>query len=320
MMADVPLVVLCIGPERWLREQAIARLKAEGVAPGFEETDVTRFSEPPETPQTILEAIRTAPFGSSAAGSSRRLVVLEGLETIQEKSVPWLKAYLQQPNPTSCVVLCAEKAGEERLLAGSRSAAAAVRVVACHPLAGAALRDWVMDQARDLGKTMEPKAAGLLIGRCGTGLMALRWAVESLSLLIGTSDCVAVSDVEALWAPSLRETAFGILDAAGAGRAQEALAALREGLASGNLAPEQVLGALGWYYRMIWKVRHRAPAGGAWTSPSRKEALHRLARWPRRRVARALEEALQADAALKTGAPHPELLLDQLLLKLAGQN
>jgi len=310
-----PLLVFCIGPDRWLKAQAIARLKHACVAAGFEETDMTRFSDPALEPRAILEAIHTHPFGPG-----RRLVVIEGLEAIHQEQVPWLRGYLEKPNPNSCVTFCAEKEGAERqlLMGPLRGRPGEFFRVDCRPLEGSTLQSWIRDQAKERGKTIEPRAGVLLSTRLGGNLQSLAQAIESVSLLAGSSERISASDVEALVPASLRETAFEILDAAGAGRPEAALAALHQALATGKLTLEQFLGALGWYYRMIWKAK-RGTVQGFWGSSSRKAALTRLTRSSYGTLEKGLEEVLQADRDLKTAAPHPELVADRLLLALAGQ-
>lgn len=247
----------------------------------------------------------TLPFGSP-----RRVVVVEGIPQIDSQTLPWLAEYRRHPNPKACLALCAERV--DRIGDGVGS----VPIVWCQPLKAGALRDWILQESQALGKSMEPPAADRLITRVGSELESLALAVEGLSLLVGQAPKITVKDVEALIAPSVRETAFDLLDTAAAGRPEAAIAALRQALEQGHLTLEIWMGALGWYYRMAWKARNGLDS--PWNSPKRQAALNRLSRWPLPRLQRALEEVLQADAGLKLGNPAPELLADQLLLRLAS--
>lgn len=273
-----------MGPERWLRARAVAELKRLCVTPGFEEADFIRFSEPPEDPRLLLEQLRTAPFGSPS-----RLVVVDGFGKLEPDSAPWLAGVLESPPARARLALCADEC--EGIPRSER-----VQVTACAPLKGAALEEWLRERAKEAGLAggLEPRAAALLVARAGTGLQALALAVEDLALLAGPGAQVTEREVRALVPPSLRETCFEILDAAAAGRVGQAQQALREALAQGRIGMDQFLGALGWYYRMGWKSR----------------------RWPRVRLQTALEEVLRADVRIKMGYPAPDLLADQLLLKL----
>lgn len=279
-----PPVTLCVGPERWLRARAVEEIKGLCILPGFEEADFIRFSDPPEDPQSLLEQLRTAPLGSPY-----RMVVVDGFDRLDPDAAPWLKEAVEQPAARTRLVLCADQcAGIPR--------SERVRVVVCAPLKGGALEEWLQERAREAGLAggLDSGAAALLVARVGTDLQGLSLAVEELALLAGASGRVTEQGVRALVPPSLRETCFEILDAAGAGQMGRAQRALREALAQGRIGMDQFLGALGWYYRMGWKSR----------------------RWPRARIQAALEEILRADVSIKLGHPAPELLADQLLLKL----
>ncbi len=297
-----PPVLLCVGSEKWLRDQEIERLKVQCLAPGFEEMDGTFFSEPPDDPRAILETLRTLPFGSPL-----RLVVVGGFGALKMEDLSWLSEYLRRPNPKACLILCAER------LEGPLPASA--RLVLCQPLKGSPLKEWLFLRAKEAGVQIDPEAADGLIARLGSSLQPLAMAVESLALLAGDSGRITRADVEALIPPSMRETAFEILDRAAAGDLQQALNRLRQAIAEGQIAVEQMVGALGWYYRLAWKSRQGDVQSG-WISPQRQAALRRLLRWSPEQLRAAMEEALKADVDLKLGHPHPELLADQLILRL----
>lgn len=299
-----PPVLFCIGTEKWLREQHVRRLTENWIAPGFEEMDKVVFSEPPEDPRVILEALRTLPFGSAI-----RLVVVGGLTEAGEGALPWLAEILSHPPAKSCLLLCAERL--ERELTGR------AQIVWCQPLKGKELERWVLEQAgsKTAGAGIEPEAAALLIRRVGNSLQSLDQALESVSLLAGPSTRVTQAHVEALIVPSIRETAFELLDNVAAGRPDVGLTQMKAAVQQGRLTVEQWMGALGWYYRFAWKSR-QGEGGYSWISPGRQAALNRLSRWPEGRLQTAMEEVLEAEVALKLGHPAPELLADQLLLKL----
>ena len=282
-------VVLCLGPERWFRDQAIGRLKEEWLAPGFEETDFIRLSGPESEPQAILEAARTAPFGSP-----RRMVLLDGWEDLDTAALPWLAGYLKEPTLTTGLVLCAdEMADQEGILAAAQRAGKA-QVIRCLPLKGGALKQWVIEQARGAGKGLSPEATDLLIGRVGEDLPSLALALEGLILLVGSAPSIGEGDVEALVPPSAQETAFDILEAAGAGESARAVAGFRAALGQGRITLDQFFGAAGWAIR-------------------RRLAQRRLSG---RQAEAALGELLRADVGLKQGHPSPELLVEQILLRM----
>ena len=142
-----PPVVLCIGPEGWMKARYIRQLKARCITPGFEEMDLVVFSEPPDEGRQILEVALTAPFGSSC-----RLVVVDGLETIDEKTLPWLPGYLKSPHPKTCLVLCGQRLEREMEARFLHKKDHAIQILWCRSLKGAQLKDWIVAQAQHLGK------------------------------------------------------------------------------------------------------------------------------------------------------------------------
>ncbi len=310
---QAPAVVLLMGPEAWLKDQAIRRLKEENVARGFEEVDWVRFPEPPAELAELFEAASIYPLGSA-----RRLVVVEGLDLLSPELQARLAQYLKRPNPKSCLALCLKRWEQDwNLLFPEHRRDGSLQIVLCRALKGPELKGWVKEQASRLGKSIDPEAVDLLITRLGNELVLLANALESLSLLAAQFPRITAAEVEALMAPSVRETAFDILDQAAAGRPGLAVALLRQALGQGRLAVEQMMGALGWYYRMVWRSR-TGFSMGSWTSVSRQAAMGRLKEWPLARLQQALEDLLKADADLKLGHPAPEWLADRELLRLGS--
>lgn len=276
--------------------------------------DQVFFSEPPEEGRPILEALRTSPFGSK-----RRLVIVDRFDSLKEKELPWIKEYLSAPPPRSGLVLCANELDPECRRFFAQQPVGLIESLSCQPLKGARLQEWLLKEAQEIGKRLAPDAGRLLMARIGTNLESLSLALEALALLAGSEPQITSAQVEALIQPSIRETAFDILDSAAAGQPQKAIGLLRQALAQGTLSIEQWMGALGWYYRMVWKARRAGQAKGlSWSSPPRQAALARLKRWPDSKLKEALEDVLEADAALKLSFPAPEALADQLLLRLGS--
>lgn len=312
-MTAEPAVILCVGPEPWLRARAVEQLRKRILAVGFEETDFVRLS--PDQTEAVLEAVSTAPLSAgggpastAGGGSACRLVVVEPWRELGPAAAPWLTAYLDRPNPRACLVLCADQfEGNRDRLPSVWNRPGRVQVVSCQ---SPEPRRWVLEQVRELGKSLQPEAAELLVSRVGTALSSLALALEQLCLLVGPAGEITPADVQALIPPSLRETAFEILDWGGAGQTARAIEALHQGLQRGRIPVDQFLGGFGWYVRMIWEARQGR------SSRLRRQAVARLARWSDSQIRQLLEDTLEADLYLKLGHPAPELLADQLLIRL----
>lgn len=312
-------VWICIGPERWLARRTIERLKAEFLTPGFEEVDFLRLAEPPEDSAGIVEAAGTAPFGSK-----KRLIVLEGFDELQEEDLPWLEEVLRCPG---CLVLTAQKVSpslQKKLL--SLQEKGRVKMVLCQPLKGFELSQWVGEEAKRIGLEITSQAQQLLIARVGSNLQALEGSLESLFLLAGLPAEGSVAGrgakvtplhVESLIAPTVKETAFDILDSAAAGKPEVAVGLLNQALSQGKLTLEQFFAALGWYYRMLFKAKVN-PASSGWMNPSRQAAVSRAQRWPLSRFEAALNQVLEVEVGVKLSRPALHGTADWLILRLGS--
>lgn len=305
---------LCVGPERRLRSDAIRQLRSQFLAPGFEAMDEVIFSEPPEDGRPILEALKTSPFGPK-----QRLVIVDRLDSLEPEHLSWIQEYLKASPPRSSLVLCVDELDRPSERFFAQQPAGLVEKILCQPLKGERLSGWLIQEAQSKGKKLAPGALNLLTARVGTRLESLGLALETLALLAGSDPQITPAHVEALIQPSVKETAFDILDSAAAGEPQKAIALLRQALGVGALSIEQFMGALGWYYRMAWKAK-KSPGSESfsWSSPGRQAALQRLKRWPDSKLEEALEDLLKADVGLKLSTPAPEALADQLLLRLGS--
>ena len=309
----VPPVVLCIGPERWLKDRAVRDLKRRCLSGGFEEADFLCLDGPASGARMIVDSVRTAPLGSP-----RRLVVAEGWEEIGPDSEPWVAKYLADPALKGCLVLCAERVGRSRsapIPPQWRNGNPPPKTIWCLPLKGAALEEWIVRRAQEQESRLADGTTALLVRRVGTDLQGLDAALEMLRLFSDPAGPIRPSDVEELIPPSYRETAFDLLDLAGSGRLGPALQSLRRALADGTLQTEQFIGALSWYYRMAWNSRRGAGSEG-WRSPQRRSALDRIGRWPQERMSGAMEEVLRAAMEIRRGHPSPGLLTDRLLIQM----
>jgi len=312
--AQMPAVVFCIGPERLSQKKVIDRAKAKLLHPDFEFVDGVRLSPPLDDNAPILESLQTQPFGSPY-----RLVIVEGLKEVGEKTLPWLLAYLEHPNEKGMLLVCAdrfERGFEKKLSKFARR----VRIERTVRLRGQALKEWIVREASAKGKQLDSDALEQLMRRAGEDLGLLQKAIDAVDLLVGSRSNVTAEEINAIVAPSVQETAFDILDSAGSGDQKRAVEILRQSLAQNRIGIDMFFGAAGWYYRMAYKesCAPASPAAAGYRSAARAAALRRLTKWSPQQFEGAVQELLDLDVSMKQGHPDPELLAHQLLLRLSS--
>ncbi len=282
--------------------------------------NVERFhagERPEEAERAAVTAARTLPMLGG-----RRLVVLRRAERLLStrsrrgagaaedadaepaRGGGALLAYLDAPAPHTTLVLVAAEVNKTLRLAKALYARAAVvecwglkdgREVKSWALEGLARRAerWARDALAAAGKRLEPDALALLASRAGADLGRLRADVERLILFAGDRSRLSRADVEAVLGPETSQDPWAVTTALEQHRTGEALKALALVLDAGA-SPFLVLGQL------AWVVRERLiPA-----APGRARAM--------------LEALLRTDLDLKSSAGDPRVLLERLVVELAG--
>jgi DNA polymerase-3 subunit delta len=188
---------------------------------------------------------------------------------------------------------------------------------------------WVRERAAGMNMPIAKDAADLLIASKGRDdLRALAMELEKLALFAGTKRTISREDVTLVSGRSVTATAFDVARAVTAKDRDRALSLLRGiALAARHSAPETVIGALNWRFKLLWKgkrllslyrdrdrvldeLRIRREEREAFFSQASGIRMSDLKRGFRLLV--------NADRAIKTGRSGHEAVLEQLVLRLCG--
>lgn len=267
--AEPPAAVAAVGPESFLREEAL-RAAAEAWLGSADSPDVVTvqpdasLETPAETAARFLGEARTRSlFGG------RKLVALRDADAVVRAAKAGFAAWLAAPAPTVLGVLLAE---EDLPAEVARALGETGLLVRCGGRGGG--REFpdafVRRRVAERGKRIGSAEAGMLVERVGDDLASLENAVEMLCLHAGDAPAVTVADVDALFLGGGEGTVweFGDLLAEGETRAalREAARCFDEGV------PEDFAGA-----RMTFDERRIALklVGSFVTSATRALALRR---------------------------------------------
>jgi len=207
---------------------------------------------------TIARAAETFPLGVST-----RLVAVRHCQALAAKGNDALRAYLQRPAPSTCLLLLADEllsAERDRKAHWLLDAAPAASVVTLAPLKGTALREWLRQRATTEGYTLTDEAARLLVQWTGDDPVTLLAELRKAALAGGADNvAVGVKEVTAVVGEHRVSGVFDLTRAVEQRDLGTALATLDRLLATEE--PMLILTLLARELRRAWTVREWSQRG-----------------------------------------------------------
>ena len=224
--------------------------------------------------------------------AKRRLVVGKAIDDVKAADLEPLVAYVEDPNPSTCLLLIADKVDVRLKAFSALRKRGYLHVFA--PLRDNALAGWLRTEAKSRGIDIKPDAANALAMLAGPDLGRLAQALEQLAIYVGRERAVTVDDVEDLVAETREHAIFELTKAIGMGDVPRALA-LCANMLRNREPPLKIQFMLVRQVRQIWRAKELAAAGasrGDIAAARRHQPL-----LPGRRA-----HARQADVARRAGA------------------
>ena len=312
---EIDPVYLFLGPERFLRREAIAALEAT-VDEAFRAFNVDAVSAAEAGVEAALDLARQLPMMAR-----RRLVVVSGVDAIKEASEERLEAYLKDPAPEAVVVFVADSLDMRRRASTAISKAATV--VRFDPLSEAEALRWVESRVRARGCQIDRGALGALVDLTGTGLTRLAVEVDKLTTHAGGGS-IGLQAVQSLVARAREHEVWDLTDAILERDRKRALRVLSRQLEAGE-EPLGLLGLLASTYRKMLLAKElmgrRAPMAevqaavklppwkmGDFNAQVRRVSLEQ--------IAAGLTRMAEVDLAIKSSIGTPALQLEVLVCEL----
>jgi DNA polymerase-3 subunit delta len=238
---------LIYGEEPYLVERAVKKLLERAVDPGFRDFNLNVFYGNECKGEEVFGAAQTLPMFAEL----RAVLVKKGGE-LSAGAMEILLSYLQDPCPTTCLVLQAEKIdGRKKFFAEFKKRGELLEFK--RPYENQ-LGPYVRDEVRSAGKKIDAAAAELLGYLVGNNLQELVSQIEKLCTYCGKQETIGVAEVKAIVSDTKVENVFEFTDALGSKETGKALGMLVSLLQDGE-APLRILGAVSRHYRQLWQVR-----------------------------------------------------------------
>jgi DNA polymerase-3 subunit delta len=316
---DLPAVLYLHG-EEFLQQQTLAKIERALIEPGSEDFNRQVFYGRNLDISQLLDAVMTLP-----AFAPRRLVIVKEAQHLVADDYERLAAYVENPVAETCLVFCADKIDNRRKFFQQLKKRDAL--VGFSALAESQIPAFVRDRLEERNFQITSDALQLFMLRVGSGLHEIATETEKLMLYAGEGRLLDVADVQAVVSSTRSENIFDIGNAVAGFAAGKALALGRALLAEGE-PPVKILVLLTRHFRQLWRVREleadgcprRDLAARAGVPPFVVDRLSKQGKgYTRSNFKRAFALFLEADLAMKSSGARPDVVLEQLLSRLATQ-
>lgn len=328
---DVQPLYLVVGEEPYLRSRALAALRRAVLGDGDEgDLGLERLDGSEVRTADVVDAARSMGLFDAAGDGPTRLVVVRRFDAARIDDAEALGAYLDDPSPSTCLVLEAERI-DKRYAASKALAKAAVEVDCEPPGVVAHVKRWIVAEVEAAGCRIEPDAVDYLVEMVARDtdkpkdryrLQPLVPEIEKAVRHLGGSGTITVPQLERLLGQSREHSVFELTRRLVAGDAQGAVELLNHVLDEGQM-PLQIIGAVAWILRQLVIAQGAASSGkprreslreigGPWDQ--RGEILDRGRRCSAEALTAALAACARADLEVKKlgGGPAVRGILEDL--------
>jgi DNA polymerase-3 subunit delta len=313
-------VLLVDGDDPILIAEAVSQLVDELVGSNNRELLVEDYRGDEVDLAAVAESCATAPFLAD-----RRVVIVRDAGRFSTENVAPLLTYLQDPLPSTVLVL----AGGGGAIAPRLAAAAkAGGKVVSTKVAPREAHDWVRARMRAASIRLDGEAEALIEAHLGQDINRIGAVLEVLTAAYAGGARVGAADVEPYLGQAGSVAPWDLTDAVDSGRTEDALGSLHRLLGGGERHPLVVLAILHRHVQTLLRVddpaiRSEAQAAealgiGRGASTYRaKKALASARRWGSRRIGEAIGLVAAAELDLKGASGSPEdVILDVLVARL----
>ncbi|NWF92988.1 MAG: DNA polymerase III subunit delta [Syntrophaceae bacterium] len=329
--ADIYPVYLIYGPEDFLIDLEVRRLLDRTLSEKERGLNFHLFSGEEESGKEIVQTAQTLPMFSRY-----RFVLVNDADRVDERKMEELLRYIQNPSPSTCLVLCGQTFGPWKK--HQHVIEKVGKVIECGRLKGRALISWVKNRMAEKGKRLSEEAADYLVEVVGDHLYDLDSALEKAFLSVGEKRTVELSDVEGVASDVKVSTVFDLMEAIGHQDLKKALGILEKAIATKTIpfrkeeASKKIddpvpllLSMMAKQYRNLWRVKEMAShekkvaeiVKSLGMSPwSVKRLIEQEGHFSESSLREGILRCHQTDLSIKRGHSQKELLMEKLVIDL----
>ena len=329
-------IYLLYGAEDYLIEEEMQKLLDRTLSQKERGLNLHLFRGEEHKSQEIVQSAQTLPMFAKY-----RVVLISEADRIDEDQVELFLSYIQNPSPTTCLIMQAQTLGPWK---GHRRKIEKVgTVVEYSRLKGKALVSWIRKRMEEKGKALSEDAADYLVEVVGDHLHDLENALEKVFLSPGERRRIELSDVEGIASEVKISTVFDLMDAIGHQNLEKALGILEKAMESKTIPFRKeeesskkmddpvplLLSMIAKQYRSIWIVKEMAlrlreaaeVAKALNMSPwNTKKLMDQGKYFSDASLREGILKCHKTDLSIKRGRGPKDLLMEKLVIDLCRPN
>ncbi len=311
---------LFFGEEEFLIQEALDLIIGKLVDPGSRDFNFNSVYCRDTSAAELVNLCQALPFMAD-----KRLVIAKDLDAFKAPDLEQLVPYLNDPSPSTCLVLTSNQGRYEKkqVLSAVEAHGAVTRFF---PLLDREIVPWIEAWARARGLTIQREGAHYLWQTAGNDLQKIGSELEKIAISIKEKKTITVEDVKTV-AGDLREyTSFDLADAIGIRNREKAFLVLSRLIQEGE-QPVGLLGSIAWNFRRLLQAKTMQAAGTSSEEIMKKLRIvfHQAPQFKEQMKRYSLDELREAfavlvstDKALKSSGLNGRLVLERMILKLCG--
>ena len=312
---------LFYGEEEFLIQEAVNLIISKAVDPGAKDFNFNLVYCRDTSGSELVSLAQALPFMAE-----KRVIIAKELDSFKAPDLEELVPYLNDPSPSTCLVLISSQGRYEKKAVTSAVEAHGA-VTRFFPLLDREIIAWIESWARTRGLSLQRDAAQYLWQTIGNDLQKIKNELEKVEIYIKEKKTITFEDMKAVVGDFREYTSFSLAEAIGQKNREKAFLVLSRLMQEGE-QPVGLLGSIVWNFRRLMRAKVMEASGVGYEEIKRKLVVifHQSASFQEQMRRFSMEELrsvfsilLSADQQLKSSGLNGKLVLERMILKVCGE-
>jgi DNA polymerase-3 subunit delta len=311
------------GPDAWLVRQETDKLLAQLLPPDQRDMALYQPEADKVSGAEVLDELRTLPFLAE-----RRVVLIQDAEPFAEAYGELLEKYIDAPSPTGVLILAVSSWDKRKKLAKKVAAGGNAELIEKGEIKPWEMGRFVSDYAQSKGVRLDFTAANLLVELVGNEPGRVAAELDKIILFKQSAKTISAGDVEELIGNNRVFDAFEVIDSLTGPNQRQAFDRLRRMFAADRDTEFTVIGAMGYHFRRLFRVKAMVEKGDSEQTALKKAGVtvpkfqqkfsQQLGRYSLKALGRLLGELGEMDYQAKTGRGDIKINMEKFFLRVTA--